>query len=384
MNDKIDGAASGATFQARVQPWMLACFGEMIAGDREERNHRFLEEALELVQSTGCTAGEAHQLVDYVYGRPVGEPAQEVGGVIVTLAALCIANELDMHAAAETELARIWTKVEQIRAKQAAKPKHSPLPATTPAIEAPPALSDAQIVSIWQGMPGGPDGWLKQFGFMQFARAVIAANQPAAAPAIQVQPSIIKTWVQRLNAVDPGLRKKAREEAKDAEIAELRAALVAKPAIAPDESTPLPDMLWDAEAPEDGPRGDGAADFARNYGENLMPGDEVEVTVLCATRAHNRRMLISAVRDEDDWLKWRWLDNPLPPDSDVSSTQGKSDIERCNHPECGRYRVGNRWECRAMADNACARHEQISSPARAQPIADAQLADARGETGGAS
>lgn len=115
-------------FQARVQPWLLACFGEMIAGDREERNHRFLEEALELVQSTGCTASEAHQLVDYVFGRDVGEPAQEVGGTMVTLAALCLAHGLDMHAAAETELARIWTKVEAIRAKQAAKPKHGPLP----------------------------------------------------------------------------------------------------------------------------------------------------------------------------------------------------------------------------------------------------------------
>jgi hypothetical protein len=116
------------TFQQRVQPWLMACFGEMIAGDREERNHRFLEEALELVQSTGCTASEAHQLVDYVYGRDVGDPAQEVGGVMVTLAALCLANNLDMHGNAETELARIWTKVEAIRAKQAAKPKHSPLP----------------------------------------------------------------------------------------------------------------------------------------------------------------------------------------------------------------------------------------------------------------
>lgn len=116
------------SFQQRVQPWMLACFGETISGDREERNHRFLEEALELVQSTDCTASEAHQLVDYVYGRPVGEPAQEVGGVMVTLAALCLANSLDMQAAAEAELARIWTKVDAIRAKQAAKPKHSPLP----------------------------------------------------------------------------------------------------------------------------------------------------------------------------------------------------------------------------------------------------------------
>lgn len=116
------------TFQQRVQPWMMACFGEKIAGDREERNHRFLEESLELVQACGCTANEAHQLVDYVYGRPVGERAQEVGGVMVALAALCLAQGLDMHAAGETELARIWTKVEAIRAKQAAKPKHSPLP----------------------------------------------------------------------------------------------------------------------------------------------------------------------------------------------------------------------------------------------------------------
>lgn len=118
----------GQPFQQRVQPWLMECFGPMIAGDKEERNHRFLEEALELVQACGCTASEAHQLVDYVYGRPVGDKPQEVGGVMVTLAALCLAQELDMHSCGEVELARIWTKVEKIRAKQAAKPKHSPLP----------------------------------------------------------------------------------------------------------------------------------------------------------------------------------------------------------------------------------------------------------------
>ena len=117
-----------ASFQLRVQPWMLECFGQAISDDLVERNHRFLEEALELVQSTGCTQGEAHELVDYVFGRPVGEPEQEVGGVMVTLAALCLAAKLDMHAAGDKELARVWTKVEQIRAKQAAKPKFSPLP----------------------------------------------------------------------------------------------------------------------------------------------------------------------------------------------------------------------------------------------------------------
>lgn len=123
------GLESSASFQARVQAWMLACFGEKIANDRKERNHRFLEEALELVQAHSCTREEAHMLVDYVYGRPDGDANQEVGGVMVTLAALCLANGLAMHNAGETELTRVWSKIEQIRAKQAAKPKHSPLPA---------------------------------------------------------------------------------------------------------------------------------------------------------------------------------------------------------------------------------------------------------------
>ncbi len=58
----------------------------------------------------------------------MGEKRQEVGGVMVTLAALCSAQEISMDQADETELHRIWGKQEAIRAKQAAKPKHSPLP----------------------------------------------------------------------------------------------------------------------------------------------------------------------------------------------------------------------------------------------------------------
>jgi hypothetical protein len=115
-------------YQARVHDWVVTCFGPEIAADRLERNHRFLEEALELVQANECTASEAHQLVDYVFGRRPGDPHQEVGGVMNTLAALCAASGLDMAKAGEDELARVWTKVEAIRAKQAAKPAHSPLP----------------------------------------------------------------------------------------------------------------------------------------------------------------------------------------------------------------------------------------------------------------
>lgn len=115
-------------FQERVEPWLHDCFGAAIAADKVERNHRFLEEAMELAQACNCTASEAHQLVDYVFRRPVGDPRQEVGGVMNTLAALCLAHGMNMHVEAEIELARVWENIEKIRAKQAAKPKHSPLP----------------------------------------------------------------------------------------------------------------------------------------------------------------------------------------------------------------------------------------------------------------
>jgi hypothetical protein len=115
-------------FQHRVLDWLMECFSMEVCRDTQERCHRFTEEALELVQSLGMTASEAHQLVDYVYGRPVGQMEQEVGGVMVTLAALCSSQDTGMEAAGEIELARIWKNIEKIRVKQAAKPKHSPLP----------------------------------------------------------------------------------------------------------------------------------------------------------------------------------------------------------------------------------------------------------------
>lgn len=116
------------SFQHRVATWMQACFGPEISADRLERGDRLLEEVLELLQSGGYPAERVVALRDYVYARPVGEPAQETGGVMLTLAAYCDAHGIDMKQAAEIELARVWTKVEQIRAKQAAKPTGSALP----------------------------------------------------------------------------------------------------------------------------------------------------------------------------------------------------------------------------------------------------------------
>lgn len=112
-------------FQRRVRKWLLKCFSVKVATNQVERNHRFLEEALELVQSLGCTKQEALVLVDYVFDREAGDPVQECGGVMVTLAALCFANKIEMETSGEVELLRISDPevMKKIQKKQAAKPK---------------------------------------------------------------------------------------------------------------------------------------------------------------------------------------------------------------------------------------------------------------------
>lgn len=59
--------------QNKVKQWSIDCFGETISNDKIERNHRFLEESLQSVQSLGCTKDECHKLVDYVFSRSMDE-----------------------------------------------------------------------------------------------------------------------------------------------------------------------------------------------------------------------------------------------------------------------------------------------------------------------
>ncbi len=119
---------SSHRFQMRVNEWTATCFPQSAQSDVAERAHRFLEEAIELAQTSNCSREEAHALVDYVFSRPEGEISQEVGGVLVTLAALCTVRGIDMDLAGEQELSRNWSRIEKIRAKQAAKPQGSALP----------------------------------------------------------------------------------------------------------------------------------------------------------------------------------------------------------------------------------------------------------------
>ncbi len=117
-------------YQIKIAAWLLECFGPEISNDKTERCFRFTEESLELVQSLGITKDQVLKLVDYVFDRPIGEPEQEVGGTMVTLAALCYAADLNLEDCAETEYERILTKIDKIRAKHFSKPQNvlSPIP----------------------------------------------------------------------------------------------------------------------------------------------------------------------------------------------------------------------------------------------------------------
>lgn len=117
-------------YQEKITNWLLLCLGAEIASDKTERCFRFTEESLELVQSLGIAKDQVLQLVDYVFDRHLGEPHQEVGGVMVTLAALCHASGLNLETASEDEYNRICLESDKIRVKHFSKPKNilSPIP----------------------------------------------------------------------------------------------------------------------------------------------------------------------------------------------------------------------------------------------------------------
>lgn len=125
MQMSEDDILSTSGFQAAIDRWCNECFGPDVTKDKRERADRFIEEALELAQTMpGFTRERAHALVDYVFDRPEGETLQEVGGVMVTFAALVNAvTMVSIGICANTEFARIVQPevMLKIREKQAMK-----------------------------------------------------------------------------------------------------------------------------------------------------------------------------------------------------------------------------------------------------------------------
>lgn len=101
--------------QQRAVEWVSSRLGAW-SMDPAERARRFLEEAVELAQAAGCPVEDARRTVDYVFARPAGDAAQEVGGARLTLLALAASLKVDAVEAEAAELARVYAlPVERFR-----------------------------------------------------------------------------------------------------------------------------------------------------------------------------------------------------------------------------------------------------------------------------
>lgn len=96
--------------QQEVADWCAAAFGADHANSIPQRGVRLLEEAIELYQAAGGAEEMARRLVTFVFARPFGAIGQEVGGVSLTLLALCQAAGISAEAEEVREFARVLAK----------------------------------------------------------------------------------------------------------------------------------------------------------------------------------------------------------------------------------------------------------------------------------
>lgn len=112
------------SYQMRQEQWLSACFGDPKKIDKAKLNHYFIEEAIELVQTLGCSQEDVLRIANYVFSRPVGEVKQEIGGVMSTLSSICNSYEIDLLNAADAELDRNWRDITKIQRKKAITDYH--------------------------------------------------------------------------------------------------------------------------------------------------------------------------------------------------------------------------------------------------------------------
>ena len=132
-------------YQVRAQQWIAHCFGMAILNNKTQRNHRLLEEIFELVQKAGCTLHEVQQLARWKFDQPIiGGMAEEAGGALMCLAALCSVHDINLYQAADRELERVWKNTDAIREKFAKKPLFTP---DIPVVETPNKLASSLVGS---------------------------------------------------------------------------------------------------------------------------------------------------------------------------------------------------------------------------------------------
>jgi NTP pyrophosphatase (non-canonical NTP hydrolase) len=115
--------AAVTSIQARIGNWVFETLGPESAENAQERSLRTAEEVVELAQACGVPHEVLHRLVDYVFARPVGDPAQEISGVLITLYSTANALGISADEALGAELQRIQRPEvrEKVRRRQAEK-----------------------------------------------------------------------------------------------------------------------------------------------------------------------------------------------------------------------------------------------------------------------
>ena len=118
-----DSDADVMSVQARIANWVYDTLGGDAAENPQERSLRTAEEVIELAQACGVSRAVLHRLVDYVLERPVGDPVQEIAGVLITLYSTAYALGVNADEALEAELQRVHSPevMEKVRRRQSEK-----------------------------------------------------------------------------------------------------------------------------------------------------------------------------------------------------------------------------------------------------------------------
>ncbi len=111
--------------QETITEWARTCFGVEQATSLPQRGVRLLEGSIEAYQAAGGDAAMAHKLVDFVFGRPPGDLAQELGGVGVCVLIMASALGVTADSTERNEVERVLAKpfqhfIERNHAKNAA------------------------------------------------------------------------------------------------------------------------------------------------------------------------------------------------------------------------------------------------------------------------
>ena len=100
--------------QERSAEWVEDTFGVACLMDKRERGLRILEEAMEYAQTVGIEPEMVSKISDHVFSRPVGESAQELAGITVTVMAAAEAEDIDLAAEVVKELTRVEAKTKDV------------------------------------------------------------------------------------------------------------------------------------------------------------------------------------------------------------------------------------------------------------------------------